>query len=107
MLDSEMVTKAEKSEQLEVEIQPVALWVCGPCQAWWGSQGGDPQEERFLLRMAEPHTHLFKWEDYRGWRSQAAEANVCPACGASASLPRLTLLSPAAPVPTAAPVLAL
>ena len=73
-----------------------ALWECEQCQVWWGSQSGDMPEARFLLQLAGPNSHLFPWENYRGWREKLGMAPMCPECGREASFPRSTLLGRAA-----------
>ena len=70
----------------------VALWKCGQCQVCWGSQTDDRVKAHYMLKMAELNTDLFLWEDYRGWRVKAEEANLCPECGQLTQLPVLTLL---------------
>jgi len=89
----QLTPASQPPEVATSEAQMAALWVCDQCQAWWGSQNGPQREARFLLRLAEPYTHLFKWEDYRGWREKAAEAHVCPGCRHEVAQPRFTLLS--------------
>lgn len=69
-----------------------ALWVCDQCQVWWGSQNGPNREARHLMRLAEPNTTLFKWEDYRGWRETGTNAHVCPECSQEAAHPRFSLV---------------
>jgi len=87
-------------DEMETAVSPngssnepaAALWVCDACQVWWGSQNGPNREARHLLRLAEPNTTLFKWEDYRGWREQTATAHLCPECGHQAAHPRFSLM---------------
>lgn len=72
-----------------------ALWACQDCQVWWGSQNensnGNAEDARYLLLLVQPHTTLFDWTDFRGWRNRTAEANLCPQCDHPATTPRFTL----------------
>lgn len=94
-VDAVIKLNGHSHEPIAPETQMAALWVCDPCQVWWGSQNGRQREARFLLQLAEPNTPLFKWEDYRGWREKGTAAHVCPDCGREVTLPRFTLLSQA------------
>jgi hypothetical protein len=95
MLNLAMVSGMEIEETAVAHQHEAALWVCSECRVWWGSQSSDHRDAHYLLHMAEPNTKLFLWEDYRGWRLQAEEANLCPDCGRGAPLPRFILLSQA------------
>lgn len=82
-------------EPVETSGPTAALWVCGECQVWWGSQNGPQPEARYLLQLAEPNTQLFKWEDYRGWREKAGAEHICSECGQAATNPRFSLIGQA------------
>lgn len=92
MMETAVLPNVLINEPVEASAHKAALWVCDQCRVWWGSQNGPQQEARYLLRLAEPHTPLFRWEDYRGWREKAATAHVCPECGHEVAHPRFSLL---------------
>jgi hypothetical protein len=100
-VDTTIISDIKINEPVEAEMGIAALWVCDQCQVWWGSQNSHQPEARHLLQMAEPNTHLFKWEDYRGWREKGAENNTCPDCGRVAPLPRLNLFAKPAQIQAA------
>jgi ribosomal protein L37AE/L43A len=91
-IETAVLTDRPIAEPAEAGTRKAALWVCDHCQVWRGSQNGYQPEARYLLRLAEPHTELFKWEDYRGWREQADIAQLCPECGRETAHPRFSLL---------------
>ena len=53
---------------------------CQECGIWWGSSQQFSLQDFQVFRVAEPHTDLFLWEDYRGWVN-GTEADSCPECG--------------------------
>jgi hypothetical protein len=77
-----------------------ALYRCRSCQAWWGGhEAEEPDappasqpEAHLLFHLAEAHPELFLWEKYRGWRTAAAGADVCPDCGAPINRPKFSLV---------------
>jgi hypothetical protein len=60
-----------------------ALFRCRACFSWWGSSRLDVPEKRLLYRLVEPHSTVYLWVDYRGWR-QEGNAGLCPECGQEA-----------------------
>jgi hypothetical protein len=93
--ETAVIPEAKVYETTPTSAPVAALWRCDACQTWWGSQDGRQPEARFLLKLAEPHTALFKWEDYRGWREKADGAHICADCGHEAALPHFSLFSQA------------
>lgn len=71
------------------------LWKCDNCQVWWGSHIDSATDAHDLLSMAEPNTNIFLWDEFRGWREKANEANICPECGRVMLFPRFGLFSQA------------
>jgi hypothetical protein len=74
-------------------VLSASLWACQVCQVWWGSQVGNHEEARYLLRLASPNTDLFEWINFRGWHLKADEANKCPDCGQQTGVPRFSVWS--------------
>ena len=95
MMETAVLPNVPMIEPANAGTPKAALWVCEQCQVWWGSQNGHQQEARYLLRLAEPNSPLFKWEDYRGWREKTINAHVCLECGQEVANPRFALLEQA------------
>jgi hypothetical protein len=91
-METAVLPHIQINQPVETGGHGAALWVCDPCQVWWGSQNGPQPEARYLLKLAEPNTQLFKWEDYRGWHEKVGSEHVCFECGQSTSAPRFSLL---------------
>ncbi|MCA9898974.1 MAG: hypothetical protein H6654_01560 [Ardenticatenaceae bacterium] len=67
------------------------LYCCPDCQVWWGSSEHQTLQDNQVFRLAEPASDMFKWEDYRGWRS--GDPHTCPECGQHIEKPSYTLHS--------------
>ena len=67
------------------------LYRCPDCQVWWGGNQHNTLKDNLVFRLAEPDSDMFKWEDYRGWRSD--DAHTCPECDQHIDKPSYTLHS--------------
>jgi len=63
-----------------------AIWICGHCHIWWGSQI-DKRPSTRLLTQLDKAGLLPPWDAYRGWKLIAKQASVCMECGRNINLP--------------------
>ena len=67
-----------------------ALARCDSCHQWWASSEPHAEQTELLLRLVEPHSETYLWQDYHGWYG-TAEALVCPNCGQAANAAEIEL----------------
>ena len=65
-----------------------SIWICKPCNVWWGSQVGKRPSTNFLKRL-DGAGLLPSWESYRGWRLVSEKESICLECGNSITTPAL------------------
>ncbi len=64
------------------------IWICKPCNIWWGSQVGKGTSTNFLTKL-DASGLLPAWDAYRGWKLVTEQESICQECGDSIAMPAL------------------